>query len=352
MAYLLISSLPSEYISIYYNIAVALVFVFLIWYCGLYKSMGPSRRSSTNDEQTLQDIQEMRLQLLATRKYLAESMRKQNTSPLLLRLAWSDVAAFEKQGKLWPYCGGANGSIRMENELNYPSNAGLHLAIAYLEPVKAKFSKVSWADLIQMGGALAVELTGGPKIHMKYGRIDADISLLTSTDYSSYQPCPCYPFPAITPTAHVRNVFFRLGFTNAETVALMGAHTIGRGFKDRTGVCENISGDQGSSNYTRQNSVARADGVSGVGVAGGKSWTKQWLRFDNSYFRRVKEETPDPDLLWLPTDDALLVCPEYRRHFLRFQGNQDTFFRAYAPAHKKFSELGAKFSPSEGMYLD
>jgi L-ascorbate peroxidase len=31
---------------------------------------------------------------------------------------------------------------------------------------------------------------------------------------------------------------------------------------------------------------ARADGEEGVGMAGGKSWTKQWLKFDNSYFQR------------------------------------------------------------------
>lgn len=33
---------------------------------------------------------------------------------------------------------------------------------------------VSWADLIQMGGALGVELAGGPKIDMIYGRQDGE----------------------------------------------------------------------------------------------------------------------------------------------------------------------------------
>ena len=35
-----------------------------------------------------------------------------------------------------------------------------------------KYDTVSWADLIQMGGALAVELSGGPVVDMVYGRKD------------------------------------------------------------------------------------------------------------------------------------------------------------------------------------
>lgn len=204
-----------------------------------------------------------------------------------------------------------------------------------------------------MSGALAVQMTGGPRIHMKYGRRDAD-SAPPRTPKSSRLPCPCYPFPdkAITPTVHVRNVFSRLGFSTAETVALMGGHTLGRAFKDRSGVCENQSGDQGATAYTRQNSVAKADGSAGVGMAGGMSWTKLWLQFDNSYFQQRLQTPADDALLWLPTDDALLQCPEYKPFFLKFAGNQDAFFITYSAAHKKMSELGAQFEPHEGIYLD
>ncbi len=41
-----------------------------------------------------------------------------------------------------------------------------------------------------------------------------------------------------------------MGFLDNEIVALMGAHTIGRAFRDRSGVCENASGDQGATSYT------------------------------------------------------------------------------------------------------
>jgi hypothetical protein len=50
-----------------------------------------------------------------------------------------------------------------------------------------------------------------------------------------------------------------------------------------------------------------------------------------------------PDLLWLPTDHALLESPEYRPYFMQYAESQELFFRDYAAAHVKMSELGAKF---------
>lgn len=158
-------------------------------------------------------------------------------------------------------------------------------------------------------------------------------------------PEPPYPDGAPTSAIHIRNTFYRMGFTNKETVALMGAHTIGRAFKDRSGVCENWSGDAGATAYTRPTWIAKvfscivkirhippphayghvhvhaklwvmcisftflfcleirlhasclilhtcniyvnqANGAGGIGMAGGCSWTKNWLHFDNSYFKR------------------------------------------------------------------
>lgn len=300
------------------------------------------------------DQQERRRQLLSARSAVAESIRSHSSAPLMLRLAWSEAASFDPQDPDWPRCGGANGSIRLDTELAHPSNAGLSKAVAALATLKDALPLVSWADLVQMAGALAVETSGGPKIHIKFGRVDADPAAVRECK-SARLPCASAPFPdcALSPGLHVRNVFFRLGLNNAETVALMGGHTLGRAFKDRSGACECASGDAGATRHTRQSSEAAADGgAAGVGMAGGKSWTRLWLRFDNSYFSERADAERDPELLWLPTDDALLQCPEYRPHFKRFGTNKDAFFRTYASAHKKMSELGARFDPPEGLYLD
>jgi L-ascorbate peroxidase len=87
------------------------------------------------------------------------------------------------------------------------------------------------------------------------------------------------------------------------------------------------------------------------GVAGGKSWTKNWFEFDNSYFQRYL--TPDdPDLLWLPSDRALYDSVEFRPFLLQYAKCNEEFLNDYSAAHKKMSELGSKFLPERGFCLD
>ena len=104
---------------------------------------------------------------------LRGKMTSTDTYALFLRLAWSDAATYDKSIQDWPKRGGANGSIRFDHELDFVENRGLIIAITLLESVKDECPSISWADLIQMSGALAVELLGGPKIDLKYGRLDA-----------------------------------------------------------------------------------------------------------------------------------------------------------------------------------
>ena len=118
-----------------------------------------------------------------------------------------------------------------------------------------------------MAGANAVTLCGGPHIALKYGRIDIPknffpnekLNLAFCLSQSKKLPCNYFPYPdgSHTPEFHIRNVFFRLGFSSREIVALCGAHTIGRGFRDRTGVCPFSSGDRGATQYTRLTSLAK-----------------------------------------------------------------------------------------------
>lgn len=72
---------------------------------------------------------------------------------------------------------------------------------------------------------------------------------------------PPYPDGEIHPAVHVQLIFDRLDFDDRSIVALCGAHTIGRAFKDRTGVCPFASGDNAASKYTRLTSVTRSDGI-------------------------------------------------------------------------------------------
>jgi len=86
------------------------------------------------------------------------------------------------------------------------------------------------------------------------------------------------------------------------------------------------------------------------GMAGGKSWTENWLQFDNSYYKRYLNPN-DPELLWLPSDQALFDCIEFRPLLLKYANDEQTFFQDYAISHKKMSELGSRFYPDGGFEL-
>ena len=66
-------------------------------------------------------------------------------------------------------------------ELGQAANAGIQRAVDALRPAKALIdpllrgvskSNITWADLIQLGGAEAVAITGGPCIPVPIGRAD------------------------------------------------------------------------------------------------------------------------------------------------------------------------------------
>lgn len=163
------------------------------------------------------------------------------------------------------------------------------------------------------------------------------------------------------------NALRTTGFNDQEIVALSGAHTLGRAFKERSGtvqygasvLCVLLRGScclcgapwvfpscpaslfatlvtallaqasrltpcisnacafpgygaQNGTAYTNGSTAVRPDGRMQVGMAGGQSWTKNWLTFDNSYFSA--KPTADALLLRLPTDAALYEARSASRY--------------------------------------
>lgn len=141
-----------------------------------------------------------------------------------------------------------------------------------------------------------------------------------------------------TPNGHLRKVFYRMGLNDEEIVALSGAHTFGRAYKDRSGV-----GAEKTKFTDGAYKVMRADGKDAKYNPGGSSWTKQWLVFDNSYFTTIPDDTVDPELLKMQSDKTLFHDDGFRPFAEKFRDSQDAFFESYAKAHKKLSELGSKF---------
>ncbi|CAL1410243.1 unnamed protein product [Linum trigynum] len=232
------------------------------------------------------------------RRDLRALIAYKNCAPIMLRLAWHDAGTYDKSTRT----GGPNGSIRNDEELAHGANSGLKIALGFCEEVKAKHPKITYADLFQLAGVVAVEVTGGPTIDFVPGRKDSKVSPKEGRLPDAKQGSP-----------HLKDVFYRMGLSDKEIVALSGGHTLGRAHPERSGF----------------------DGP----------WTKEPLKFDNSYFvELLKGETEG--LLKLPTDNALLDDPAFRPFVDLYAKDEDAFFKDYAAAHKRLSELG--FTPGPG----
>lgn len=290
-----------------------------------------------------------------------------NCNPILLRLAWHDAGTYDRNKTSFPDRGGANGSIVFDPEINHGANNGLNKAVKYLEPFKADYPLVSWADVIQMAGAVAIEHAGGPKVQMKYGRKDVSgpeaCPGRTSRGTADNAGLPdAYPGKdgkfacgAADPATHLRNIFYRMGFDDRDIVALSGAHTIGRAFKERSGVVAQGYGEANACPYTQAiptECPIRHDGKPGVGMPGGKSWTTKWLKFDNEYFQPHVSSHTDPNLLWASTDRALHHDPEFSKYFMLYRDDQSAFFSDFASAMQRLSELGAEWEPAQGISIE
>ena len=225
-------------------------------------------------------------------------------APVLLRLAFHDAAAFDT-GKR---DGGANGSIRFE--LDRPESFGLKRGWRVVEAVAERLKKeggeggkgsseaasLSFADLIALGGAWAVEATGGPKLLslVPVGRADAAAAdppgRLPSEDADA---------------AQLVASFAAKGLSTLDLVSLSGAHTLGsKGFGDP-------------------------------------------LTFDNAYYRTLLDAPwakPGADEMashiGLPSDHALPLDPGCREIIERFASDQKAFFEAFAASYVKMVGLG------------
>ncbi|XP_022725560.1 L-ascorbate peroxidase 3-like [Durio zibethinus] len=142
-----------------------------------------------------------------------------------------------------------------------------------IEEVKVKHPKITYADLYQLAGAVAVEVTGDPTIDFVLGRKDSNI-------------CPKEgPLPNAKKGApHLRDIFYQMGLSDNDIVALSGGHTLGRAHPERSGF----------------------DGP----------WTNEPLKFNNSYLSELLKGESE-GLLKLPTDKALLDDPEFSQYVCR-----------------------------------
>ena len=245
----------------------------------------------------------------------AEGYDDGSYGPVLVRLAWHASGTYCKETKT----GGSNGAtMRFAPESEHGANAGLKVARDVMEKVHQLHPWISYSDLWTLGGVVAIQQMGGPRIPWRPGRSDRDSSACT----------PDGRLPdASKDHKHVRDIFYRMGFDDGEIVALVGAHALGRCHTDRSG----YSGP----------------------------WTFAPTTFSNEYFRLLLQEKwqlkkwsgpaqyedkASASLMMLPADMALVEDKEFRKWVETYAKDEQRFFEDFAKAFSKLLELGVEFT--------
>ena len=229
--------------------------------------------------------------------------------------------------------------MRLDPEKNDPENSGLDKVQELLEPIKEKYPYISYADLWTLAGVVSVETMGGPVIQWKPGRVDKPImdrsdSGINMPTVNSHSSKIAVPENGRLPEAargadHIRTVFTRMGFNDQETVALIGAHCVGRAHKDRSG----YEGPWTNTPIMFANTYFK--------LLTEKNWIpKVW----NGPLQFVDEDDRDEFVMMLPSDIALLKDPVYNVLVNRYAVNDELWRNDFAQAYSKLLELGVERS--------
>lgn len=250
---------------------------------------------------------------------IAELIRdNMNLGPTMIRLAWHGSGSYSKADRNG---GSQGGHIRLPPERNFGANKGLDVAMDELEAIKKQFPFMSYADLYTLAGVVAVKELGGPLVVWRPGRSDLPASSaapdgrLPSADVGTPQK----------QVDHTRQVFYRMGFTDQEIVALIGAHAVGFCHPDNSG----YSGP----------------------------WTHDPYRFTNSFYKELLRNrwemvqldngqrqfmTNDRSIMMLPGDMAFLHDATFRRYVELYATDEALWRRDFAAAFAKLLELGCE----------
>ncbi|OMO58491.1 Plant peroxidase [Corchorus olitorius] len=191
--------------------------------------------------------------------------------------------------------------------------------------------QVSCSDIIILAAREAVALTGGPRIKVPLGRKD-------STRTPSYEFADQLLPPATTGVANMLNIFAKKGMTLPESVAILGAHTLG------VTHCSSIQNRL----YSPQNgelSVMEPSFAAFLRLSCPQGPLTSNLSFvvndptsfvfDNAYYVSAMEGRGV-----LKIDAEMVLDPETARVMQRFAVNQDDFFREFSSAFVKLSCSG------------
>ncbi|ODQ82795.1 hypothetical protein BABINDRAFT_29825 [Babjeviella inositovora NRRL Y-12698] len=242
--------------------------------------------------------------------------------PVLVRLAWHSSGTYDTNDKTG---GSYGGTMRFAPESTDDANNGLEIARKFLDEFKVKYDWISYGDLWTLGGVCAVQELGGPKVKWRAGRVDQDAS-----------KCPPNgKLPDASRDApYVRNLFARMGMTERETVALIGAHCLGGCHADRSG----YKGPWTFSPTVFTNDFYKL-------ILEDKWQVKKW---DGP---KQYEDVKTKSLMMLPADIALTEDSSFKKICVEYANDQDLFFKDFSAAFQKLLESGISYTKSTKEFV-
>jgi len=269
------------------------------------------------------------VKLLENDSYKDSSYDGANPGPLLLRLAWHSSGTYCSQTNT----GGSGGAtMRFKPEVSWGANVGLDYAQSLLAPIKAKFPKISNADLWIFAACVSIEEMGGHNVPFTPGRVDKASGgecpvWEGKTHKDGRLPGADMEQPAKT-ADHLRYIFNRMGFDDREIVALSGAHGLGACHTDRSG----FWGPWTRAPTTISNEYYRE-------LIENK-WTVKRTHKGKPWTGPMQFEDPTGDLMMLPSDIVLIQDKEFRKWTEHYAKSDAAFQKDFAAVVGKLFHLG------------
>jgi L-ascorbate peroxidase len=218
------------------------------------------------------------------REFLVDLMPLEH-APAHLRLAFHDAGTYDRATGT----GGAHGAVHLTDEIRRAGNTGWgQTCMELIAEAKEAYPKLSWADLVALGGAAAVQKCGGPVIEIGLGRSD-------TTEISPPNRLP----GGYEGADMLKRMFARMGLAPRDLVALSGAHTLG---------------------HTQR-----------------KPFTEDPWVFSNAYYTQLVRLKGSQIL---QTDTAMLDDPELRPYVELYARDQAQFWLDFADAFRRLTWLG------------
>jgi hypothetical protein len=243
--------------------------------------------------------------------------------------------------------GGPNGTLRLE--LDRPENAELHDAVQALTDARAISRKdMSYADTFAFAGAVAVEVTGGPRIVVQLGRDDANEPSPEGGNAALYRPGATAPeamaaFKGAGLDAARDVVLMHGGYGSLATIAearlaKLAADKLKSGEDDDDDEFGNSTDDvtYGKVKSKKRGPVLVSSNVSNLTLGGAK--------FSNSYLKYMldsKKKGKEAELS--DRDRALLSNPETLSFVEQYAANNGKFCTDVADLYEKVSLLGVQY---------